>query len=73
MDRGKLPSAALVLALAGAILLLPPLALVAANISARPFGIPAAVIYLFAVWLLLILLTAFLSRRLGADERKGKG
>jgi hypothetical protein len=68
MDRGRLPSIALVLAVAGAMLLLPPLALVATGISARPFGIPATVIYLFAVWLLLIILTAFLSRRLGRGE-----
>jgi hypothetical protein len=68
MDRGRLPSIALVLAVAGAMLLLPPLALVATGISARPFGIPATVIYLFAVWLLLIVLTAFLSRRLGPGD-----
>ncbi len=73
MDRGKLPSAALVLAIAGAMLLLPPLVLVSTGIVAKPFGIPAAVIYLFAVWLVLILLTAFLSRRLGAGDRQGKG
>jgi hypothetical protein len=73
MDRGKLPSAALVLAIAGAMLLLPPLVLVSTGIAAKPFGIPAAVIYLFAVWLVLILLTAFLSRCLGAGDRQGKG
>jgi len=60
------------LPLVGLFLLMPPLL----NLFDRPlflFGIPLLLIYLFAIWLVGILLTAWVARRLGqgtgiADE-----
>jgi len=70
MERRKLTSAALVLTLLGALLFMPPLASVF-QIHRLVLGVPAEVIYLFAVWVLLILGAWWLSRRLpreGEDE-----
>ena len=63
MDRRKLESAALFLTIAGALLIMPPLAVVF-QIQRRIFGIPAEVIYLFVAWALLILGAWWLGRRL---------
>ena len=60
--------AALVLPLAGLLLLTPPIAnLFVADI--RFFGAPMIGIYLFTVWGLLIACAYRLSRRLGGTER----
>jgi len=70
MERRKLTSAALVLTLLGVLLIMPPIASVF-QIHRRAFGIPAEVIYLFAVWVILVVGAWWLSRRLpreGEDE-----
>ncbi|RYE84641.1 MAG: hypothetical protein EOP19_11080, partial [Hyphomicrobiales bacterium] len=60
MTRSKLTSAALLFCVVGTLLFLPPLVLLF-NIRARFLGVPAEVIYLFAVWLTLVLGTAWFS------------
>jgi hypothetical protein len=70
MERRKLASAALVLKLLGALLFMPPIATVF-QIRRLILGVPSEVIYLFAVWVLLVLGAWWLSRRLpreGEDE-----
>ena len=57
----------LVLALFGALLLLPPLVYVF-NQPISHFGVPQIVIYLFAVWLALIIGTALLTRALPRED-----
>lgn len=57
----------LVLTIFGALLLVPPLVYVF-NQPISHFGVPQIVIYLFAVWLLLILGTAALTRSLPHEE-----
>lgn len=70
MTRSKLTSAALFFCILGTMLLLPPLVLLF-NVRARLFGVPAEVIYLFAVWLVLVAGTAWFAPRMphGADEK----
>ena len=63
MTRSKLTSAALYFCVVGTLLFLPPLVLLF-NFKARVFGVPAEVIYLFAVWLVLVLGTAWFSNRM---------
>ena len=60
MDRRKLQSAMLVLTLLGALLMLPPLVSVF-NQPISHWGLPQTVLYLFALWLLLIAGTAMLN------------
>lgn len=60
-------SAAVLLPLFGVFLLLPPFVTLFAT-SARPFGVPLIVLYLFGVWALLVAGAALLARRLHADE-----
>jgi hypothetical protein len=70
MERRKLKSAALILTLLGAVLFMPPIATVF-QIQRRIFGAPSEVIYLFAVWVLLVVGAWWLSKRLpreGEDE-----
>ncbi|UJQ95565.1 hypothetical protein [Mariluticola halotolerans] len=62
-DRRKLENAAFVLPLFGAILLIPPLANVF-NKDLTIFGVPLEVLYLFAIWCILIVATFFLSHRM---------
>lgn len=57
----------LLLTTLGGLLMLPPLVYVF-NQPIVHFGIPQIVFYLFAVWLLLIIGTALLSRALPTDE-----
>lgn len=60
--------AALVLPLAGLVLVAPPVVgLFVADVSI--LGAPLIAVYLFGVWALLILCAQRLSRRLGEDER----
>jgi hypothetical protein len=63
MDRRKLESAALFLTILGAMLILPPLALLF-QLERRVLGIPAEVIYLFVCWAALIGGAWWLSHRL---------
>lgn len=66
MDRRKLESAALFLTILGALVILPPLA-VLFQVERRVLGVPAEVIYLFVCWAALIAATWWLSRRLPRD------
>ena len=63
MERRKLESAALFLTALGAMLIMPPLALVF-QIERRFLGVPCEVIYLFVVWAGLVAGTWWLGRRL---------
>lgn len=63
MDRRKLESAALFLTVFGAMLIMPPLALLF-QLEQRVFGVPAEVIYLFVVWAGLVAGASWLGRRL---------
>jgi hypothetical protein len=63
MDRRKLESAALFLTLAGALVIMPPIAVVF-QVERRVFGIPSEVIYLFVAWAALIVGAWWLGKRL---------
>jgi hypothetical protein len=63
MDSRKLESAALLLTVLGAMLIVPPLALLF-QVERRVLGIPVEVIYLFTVWAGLIAGAWWLGRRL---------
>jgi hypothetical protein len=73
MDRRKLESAALFLTILGAMLIMPPLAVVF-QIERRFFGLPAEVIYLFLAWAALVASAWWLGKRLPrepeADSRE---
>ena len=58
---------AFVLPLLGLVLLLPPIAMIF-QLEARILGVPFTVLYLFAVWALLIIGAAYLSRDLNANQ-----
>ncbi|MEZ5934039.1 MAG: hypothetical protein R3F54_19285 [Alphaproteobacteria bacterium] len=62
-SRDKIESLALVLPFLGLFLLMPP-AVLAFGVPAMIAGVPLIVIYLFAVWALLIVIAAWLARRL---------
>lgn len=66
MERRKLESAALFLTIAGALLIMPPLALVF-QVHRRVLGIPSEVIYLFLVWAALVVGAWWLGKRLPSD------
>jgi hypothetical protein len=66
-DRRKLAGGMLLLTVFGSMLILPPLVHVF-NQPIIHFGIPQIVFYLFAVWLLLIIGTALLTRALPPDD-----
>ena len=72
MHRGKLVSAALFLAVGGALLILPPLALLF-QLKQRFLGLPAEVIYLFVCWGVLIAAAYWLSHRLPRETGRGPG
>lgn len=61
-DRRKLENAALAVPVFGAVLMVPPLINVF-DVPVTIFGAPLEVVYLFAVWIALIGITAILSRR----------
>lgn len=71
MTRTKLTSAALFFCVLGTMLFLPPLVLLF-NVRVRVLGVPAEVIYLFSVWLLLVVGTAWFSSRMPHDEEKAE-
>ena len=58
---------ALLLPLSGLFLLMPP-AILAFNLPVALFGVPMIVVYLFAVWALLIIGAVVLARRLAAPR-----
>ena len=76
VDRRKLESGMFALAGFGGLLFVPPLVLVF-NQRNSLFGVPQIVIYLFAVWGLLILgaavLTRYLPRHEPPDRKPGGG
>ena len=67
MERRKLESAALFLTIFGALLIMPPLALLF-QLQRRFLGVPAEVIYLFIAWAALIVGAWWLSRRLPRES-----
>lgn len=67
MEPRKLESAALFLTFFGALLIMPPLALVF-QLRQSVLGLPAGVVYLFVVWALLILCAGWLSGRLPRES-----
>ena len=71
-DRRKLESGMLVLAGFGALLLVPPLVLIF-NQRISHFGVPQIVVYLFAVWGLLVIGTAGLTHDLPRYEPPDTG
>lgn len=72
MTRGKLISAALFFGILGTMLFMPPLVLLF-NVRARPLGVPVEVIYLFAVWVVLVAGTAWFAYRLPDDHPEDGG
>lgn len=72
MTRGKLISAALFFGILGTMLFMPPLVLLF-NVRARLLGVPAEVIYLFAVWIVLVAGTAWFAYRLPGDHPEDGG
>lgn len=66
-DKRKLENIALALPVFGAALILPPIVSVFAT-DARVFGTPVIVVYLFSIWLLFIVATFVLSRRLRQNQ-----
>lgn len=72
MERRKLESAALFLTIVGALLIMPPIAVVF-QIERRLFGIPSEVIYLFVTWALLALGAWWLGRRLPREPAAESG
>lgn len=61
MANRRLESAARLLPVAGAILFLPPIALLFDE-PVRLLGVPLTIFYLFGAWLALILVTALMGR-----------
>jgi hypothetical protein len=68
MDARKLPTALLVLTVLGGLLFAPPLVRLFSG-SGQLMGVPAEVVYLFAVWLTLVVVTAAISVRLPRAPR----
>lgn len=71
MEGRKLQSAALFFTIFSAMLLLPPLVLLF-NYTARLFGLPAEMIYLFVAWLGMVLGTAWFAYRLPHEPGQEK-
>jgi hypothetical protein len=66
-DRRRITGGMLLLTVFGGMLMLPPMVYVF-NQPITHFGIPQIVFYLFAIWLLLIIGMALLTRALPPDE-----
>jgi hypothetical protein len=66
---GRLRDAAVLLPLAGLLLLVPPVIPLFVADVVRPFGLPAIVAYVFGVWLGLIGCAALIARRLRPPPR----
>ena len=65
--RRKTRDRAMIVLLLGLVLLMPPVAGIF-ELESRVLGLPATLLYLFAVWAGLIALTAVLSRALQSDD-----
>lgn len=66
MERRKLASAALFLVVLGVLLIMPPFTTLF-DAHARVASVPVKMLYLFGVWVLLVVCTRWLARRL-SDE-----
>lgn len=64
LSRRETRDRSMVLLVAGAVLLMPPVAGIFL-LDAMIFGIPIVILYIFAVWLALIVGAAFLAKPLG--------
>jgi hypothetical protein len=71
-DRRKLEAGMLVLAVFGAMLIVPPLVYLF-NRPISHFGVPQVVLYLFACWVLMIVGTAVLTHYLPKSEEDDGG
>lgn len=69
MERRKLESAALFLAIFGVLLIMPPFTTLF-DAHARVLNVPVKMLYLFSLWVLLIAGTAWLARRLPAEDTR---
>lgn len=67
-ERRRIESAAFVLPIFGAALIVPPIINVF-NVEVRVFGVPLEVVYFFAVWVGLVAGAVQLSRVLPRDDR----
>ncbi|MGJ3259221.1 MAG: hypothetical protein ACFE0S_06405 [Rhodospirillales bacterium] len=68
LTRRKIRDRSIALLLLGVVLLMPPLVRIA-QIDTNVFGLPFALVYLFAVWALLVLGAALLARPLRDSEK----
>lgn len=68
LTRRKIRDRSIALLLLGVVLLMPPLVRIA-QIETTVFGLPFALVYLFAVWALLVLGAAALARPLRDSEK----
>jgi hypothetical protein len=66
VDRGKLESAALLLTIAGVLLIMPPLVQLF-QWQTRFFGVPIEVIYLFLIWAAMVIGARGLAQRMPPD------
>ena len=64
LNRRRRESAAFVLPFIGSALIVPPV-LSVFQTGNRLFGVPVGIVYLFAIWLGLVLITAWLATKLG--------
>lgn len=67
MERRKLESAALFLAIFGIALIMPPFTTLF-DAHMRVLSVPVKMLYLFGLWVVLIAGTAWLARRLPAED-----
>ena len=67
MTRRRTIGAALFFTLFGTIAIMPPLLFVATG-NADIFGVPVAMVYIFAIWIFLIVGASVLARYLPHDE-----
>ncbi len=68
LARRKIRDRSVALLVLGIVLLMPPMVRIA-QIDTAVFGLPFALVYLFAVWLLLVLGAAILARPLRDSEK----
>ena len=70
LRRRKVRDRSVVLLIVGAVLLLPPVGSIAL-IDAKLAGVPAPVLYVFAVWILLITAAAIFARHQDPSPEEG--
>jgi predicted membrane channel-forming protein YqfA (hemolysin III family) len=69
-DQRKLEAAVFVIAIISAMLIVPPIVYIF-NQPFLHFGVPQVVLYLFGVWLVMIVGTALVTRRLPHNDDRG--